>query len=153
MMPDGHGYRGIAHEIRLTVICECGWVTGDCFDNLHEMNDHDPCDPCHLAWRVQCLEDDSHGWWNELDRLDSVDELAIRQSEQRRLADRFFNVSQRDPRLTSSQDRMVVSWVASMIRYWTPPAFDEGRVGPDGTRWAPLDEPRCEFDGGFHGEA
>ena len=84
-MPDGHNYRGIAHEVRLAVICECGWVTGDCFDNLHEMNDHDPCDPCHLAWRVQCLEDDSHGWWNELDRLDSVDELAIRQSEQRDL--------------------------------------------------------------------
>lgn len=72
-------------------------------------------------------------------------EAHIRADEQKRLSRRFQNIGWRDPRV-SDEHRQVMFWVASMIENWVPPANDEGRVMPDGKRWAPLNEPVSEWD-------
>ena len=76
-------------------------------------------------------------------------ERRIRVSEQRRLAKRFQNVGWRDPRLSDSASRQIVFWVASMIASWAPPHNDTGRIEEDGTKWAPLNEPRTDWDGSY----
>lgn len=63
-------YKGIAQEARKAIGCEGGWMKGDCFANLPEMNDHDPCDRCHLAWRIACFEEEAQVWWDELEEKD-----------------------------------------------------------------------------------
>jgi hypothetical protein len=61
-----HSHVGIADEARKAIGCDAGWSEGDCFDNLPEMNDHDPCGPCHLSWRIACFEHEATEWWHAL---------------------------------------------------------------------------------------
>lgn len=65
-----HWCVGIASEARKAIGCDDAWAEGDCFDNLSEMNDHDPCARCHLAWRIACFEDEATSWWHELGVID-----------------------------------------------------------------------------------
>lgn len=65
-----HAYVGIADEARKAIGCDEPWAEGDCFANLPEMNDYDPCARCHLAWRIAGFEDEATDWWRELGAID-----------------------------------------------------------------------------------